>query len=145
MARVLVVDDNADVRSALRALLEDIGHDVLDATNGMEAVDRALTDSPDVILLDLRMPRFDGMETLRRLRTSGATSPIPVIVITATGGQGDMQTAVAHGVCGYITKPWKPGEVEAQVAWALNAAVRRKAGKPLPAAWAPIRRRLLIG
>ena len=145
MARVLVTDDSADVRSALRDLLEGIGHEVIDAANGIEAVDRALADGPEVILLDLLMPRFDGMEALRRLRASDVTSQIPVIVVTAVGGPSEMQSALAQGVCGFINKPWQPGEVEGQVAWALDAAARRKAGKPLPAAWAPIRGRLLIG
>ena len=145
MSRVLVADDNADIRSALRDLLNQAGHEVIDATNGIEAVERALAENPDVILLDLLMPRFDGMEALRRLRTSHVTSQVPVIVITAVGSPGEMQNALAHGVCGFITKPWQPGEVESQVTWALKAAARQKAGKPLPAAWAPIRGRLLIG
>ena len=145
MARVLVVDDNADVRSALRDLLTGAGHEVIDAVNGIEAVDRALADEPDVVLLDLLMPRFDGMEVLRRLRASRITSQLPVIIITALAGHSEMESALAQGVCGFITKPWQPGDVEGQVTWALHAAARRKAGKPLPAAWAPIRGRLLIG
>ena len=145
MARLLVVDDNADIRSALRELLEDAGHEVIDATNGFEAVDRALADRPDVVLLDLLMPRFDGIEVLRRLRTSATASQLPVIIITAVGGHDEMMRAHAHGVCGFITKPWQPGEVEGQVAWALHAAARSKEGRPLPTAWAPIRGRLLIG
>ncbi|MBM3957554.1 MAG: response regulator [Gemmatimonadetes bacterium] len=145
MARVLVADDNADIRSALRDLLGAAGHDVLHAANGIEAVDLALSRNPDLLLLDLMMPRADGMEVLRRLKAFDATRRLPVIVITALRGQREMLDALECGVCSFITKPWQPGEVEGQVAWALQAAAREKAGRPLPAAWAPIRGKLLIG
>lgn len=145
MARALVVDDNSDVRMALRVLLEDIGHDVVEASDGFEGVDRALSSRPDVVLLDLAMPRFDGLEVLRRLKAAHLTNVIPVIVVTAMGSHSQMLEALSGGACGFIDKPWQPGEVESQVKWALQAAERKKAGKPLPEGWAPIRGRLLIG
>jgi CheY-like chemotaxis protein len=145
MARVLVVDDNADVRMALRELLEDISHEVFEAADGVEGIDTALSHRPDVVLLDLAMPRFDGLEVLRRLKASQLTSAIPVIVVTAMGSHSQMLEALSRGACGFIDKPWQPGELESQVNWALQASERRKAGKPLPDGWAPIRGRLLIG
>jgi len=145
MARILVVDDDADILSALQDILVDAGHEVLTAADGSEAVNRALTDTPDLVLLDLVMPRFDGMEVMRRLREPIKTGTLPVIVITGAGGRGQMMQALAYGACGFIDKPWHQGEVEGQVDWALRAAARRRAGKPLPDSWAPIRGRLLIG
>jgi DNA-binding response OmpR family regulator len=145
MARVLIVDDNADVRLALEDILVDAGHEVLTAADGSEAVNKALADRPELILLDLLMPRFDGMEVMRRLREPIKAGLLPVIIITGAGGRDQMMQALAYGACGFIDKPWHPGEVEGQVDWALRAAARRRAGKPLPDSWAPIRGRLLIG
>jgi len=145
VARVLVVDDSSDIRWALRDLLENAGHEVIEAADGAEAVERALAEGPDLLLLDIGLPRFDGMEVLRRLKSYARTSSVPVIVITAADERVHMQRSLAMGACGFIGKPWRDNDVESQVAWALDAAERERAGKPLPDGWAPIRGRLLVG
>ncbi len=87
MARVLVVDDDADIREGLRDILEDEGHDVAEARNGQDALARlrALVPAPDLILLDLMMPVMDGLEFRRQQLLDPALAGIPVVVLSADG------------------------------------------------------------
>jgi DNA-binding response OmpR family regulator len=124
MARILVVDDSEDVRLALMTLLEDIGHQVFEAEDGSEVTAMVLSGSPDLVLLDVAMPRVDGFEALKRLKGDDATSDVPVIMVTAKGRPEDLAMARNLGARDYINKPWAEGEVEMRVDWALSAASR---------------------
>ncbi|MDP6822424.1 MAG: response regulator [Dehalococcoidia bacterium] len=124
MARILVVDDSEDVRLALMTLLEDIGHNVYEAEDGSEVTAMVLSGSPDLVLLDVAMPRMDGFEALKRLKADDATSDVPVIMVTAKGRPEDLAMARNLGARDYINKPWAEGEVEMRVDWALSAASR---------------------
>jgi len=93
MARILVVDDSEDVRLALMTLLEDVGHDILEAEDGSEVMAMVLSGSPELILLDVAMPRVDGFEALKRLKADSATSDVPVIMVTAKGRPEDLAMA----------------------------------------------------
>jgi CheY-like chemotaxis protein len=124
MARILVVDDSEDVRLALMTLLEDIGHQVFEAEDGSEVIAMVLSGSPDLVLLDVAMPRVDGFEALKRLKADDATSDVPVIMVTAKGRPEDLAMARNLGARDYINKPWAEGEVEMRVDWALSAASR---------------------
>lgn len=124
MARILVVDDSEDVRLALMTLLEDVGHDVLEAEDGSEVMAMVLSGSPELVLLDVAMPRVDGFEALKRLKADAATSDVPVIMVTAKGRPEDLAMARNLGARDYINKPWAEGEVEMRVDWALSAASR---------------------
>ena len=124
MARILVVDDSEDVRLALMTLLEDVGHDILEAEDGSEVMAMVLSGSPELILLDVAMPRVDGFEALKRLKADSATSDVPVIMVTAKGRPEDLAMARNLGARDYINKPWAEGEVEMRVDWALSARVR---------------------
>jgi len=124
MARILVVDDSEDVRLALMTLLEDIGHQVFEAEDGSEVTAMVLSGSPDLVLLDVAMPRVDGFEALKRLKADDATSDVPVIMVTAKGRPEDLAMARNLGARDYINKPWAEGEVEMRVDWALSAASR---------------------
>ena len=124
MARILVVDDSEDVRLALMTLLEDVGHDILEAEDGSEVMAMVLSGSPELILLDVAMPRVDGFEALKRLKADPATSDVPVIMVTAKGRPEDLAMARNLGARDYINKPWAEGEVEMRVDWALSARVR---------------------
>lgn len=121
MARILVVDDSGDIRLALATLLEDAGHDVLEAVDGSEVSAMVLSGHPEVVLLDVAMPRMDGFEALKRLKADAATSDVPVIMVTARGRQEDFAIARKLGARDYINKPWAEGEVEMRVQWALSA------------------------
>lgn len=124
MARILVVDDSEDVRLALMTLLEDIGHQVFEAEDGSEVAAMVLSGSPDLVLLDVAMPRVDGFEALKRLKGDDATSDVPVIMVTAKGRPEDLAMARNLGARDYINKPWAEGEVEMRVDWALSATSR---------------------
>ena len=125
MARILVVDDNPDVRLALTTILEDAGHDVLEAEDGDVVFDMAIERQPTLVLLDVMMPRLNGFDALAQLKADTRTNGIPVIMVTAKGRPEDMAMARSLGAVEYITKPWTDGDVELRVEWAL-AAVKEK-------------------
>lgn len=127
MATVLVVDDHEDVLEALSYLLTEAGHTPIAAGSGVQGLDIATNRQPDVVLLDIAMPGMDGLETLRRLKANPATSPIPVIMVTANGSREYMVKAIQYGTRDYICKPWEDGEVEMVVRWAVNSRSKPQA------------------
>jgi DNA-binding response OmpR family regulator len=126
LARILVVDDSPDVRLALATILEDAGHDVIEAEDGDQVFDLAVAESPNLVLLDVMMPRVNGFDALATLKADTRTSPIPVIMVTAKGRPEDMAMARSLGAVEYITKPWADGDVELRVDWALAADHEQK-------------------
>ncbi|MDG0865929.1 response regulator [Candidatus Lucifugimonas marina] len=126
MARILLVDDSPDVRLALATILEDAGHDVVEAEDGDQVFDLAVAESPNLVLLDVMMPRVNGFDALATLKADTRTSPIPVIMVTAKGRPEDMAMARSLGAVEYITKPWADGDVELRVDWALAADHEQK-------------------
>lgn len=121
MACILVADDSPDVRAALVAILEDLGHTVLAASDGQEAVRVAGMTTPDAMMLDLMMPRLDGIGALKQLRADSRTSRVPAIMISAIDDPVYKQLAARAGAQAYITKPWTAGLVESYVGRALTA------------------------
>jgi len=117
---ILVVDDNPDVRLALTTLLEDEGYEVAEADDGDVGLEAARERKPDLILLDLMMPRMNGFETLRELKRDEGLSDIPVVVLTARRGSEDMTLAKALGATDYLNKPWNDGGLETAVRNALE-------------------------
>lgn len=126
MARILVVDDSPDVRLALATILEDAGHEIVEAEDGDQVFDLAIKESPDLVLLDVMMPRVNGFDALATLKADTRTNPIPVIMVTAKGRPEDMAMARSLGAVEYITKPWADGDVELRVDWALAADHEQK-------------------
>lgn len=102
MARILYIEDDAASRTLLRRVLEDAGHEVLLATNGMEGVQRATKEKPDLVLLDIGLPGLDGYEVTLRLRGIPGLTNVPIVALSA---QGDRQTALAVGCDGFMAKP----------------------------------------
>lgn len=100
-ATILVADDHLDSRDAMRAVLEAVGYRVLEAVNGREAVEVALRDRPDLILMDIMMPELDGLDATRELRRRGTA--IPIIAVTAMDGA--RQLALQAGACDVVRKP----------------------------------------
>ena len=103
--RVLVVEDNAKNMKLFREVLVASGYETLEATTGGEAVDMASEHTPDLVLMDIQMPDFDGVEALRRLRADDRTASIPVVALTAQAMQGDRERFLAAGFDGYVSKP----------------------------------------
>ncbi len=126
MVRLLVVDDSPDVRLALVTILENAGHDVVEAEDGDKVFDLAISETPNLVLLDVIMPRVNGLDALVTLKVDTQTSPIPVIMVTAKSRPEDMAMARSLGAVEYITKPWTDGDVELRVDWALAADHEQK-------------------
>jgi DNA-binding response OmpR family regulator len=126
LARILIVDDSPDVRLALATILEDTGHEIVEAEDGDQVFDLAVAQNPDLVLLDVMMPRVNGFDALATLKADTRTNPIPVIMVTAKGRPEDMAMARSLGAVEYITKPWADGDVELRVDWALATDQEQK-------------------
>jgi two-component system alkaline phosphatase synthesis response regulator PhoP len=106
--KVLVVDDEDDIRELCRVNLEFEGFEVVDAANGTTALELAGRARPDVVFLDLMMPAMDGWEVLRRLKDDDATAAIPVVLLTARTGEQDQMRGWDEGILEYVSKPFNP-------------------------------------
>jgi DNA-binding response OmpR family regulator len=104
--KVLLVEDEPDIRLIARLALRRSGFDVTVAENGIVALEKAIEIRPDVILLDWMMPELDGPETCARLKANPATAHVPVIFLTAKSQESEIQRGLALGAIGYITKPF---------------------------------------
>jgi DNA-binding response OmpR family regulator len=125
--RILVVDDEKRIREIVRGYLESDGFEVAEAGDGDEALAVADDWRPDLVVLDVMMASLDGLEVLRRLRT---TSDVPVILLTARSEEVDKLVGLSVGADDYVTKPFSPRELVARI----KAVLRR--GAPQPAAGA---------
>ena len=103
--RVLVVDDFDDSRFSLSKLLEIEGYEVIEATDGVQAIEKALQDKPDLILMDLSLPLVDGLSATRQIRQSDEMKRVPIIALTAHAIQGDRERCLAAGMDAYVSKP----------------------------------------
>ncbi|MCZ7674502.1 MAG: response regulator [Chloroflexi bacterium] len=115
---ILIVDDEARMRRFIRMNMELEGFQVLEAENGVKALDQIRKFNPDLILMDVMMPEMDGFETLRLLRE---ISTVPVILLTVKSDEEDKIRGLGLGADDYITKPFSPRELNSRV----NAVVRR--------------------
>jgi len=114
-SRILVVDDNAQNRELLVVYLESIPVRAEEAADGVEALERIAVDPPDLILLDIMMPRMSGFEVCRKLKSDPATREIPVIMVTALTELGDIERAVDSGTDDFLSKPVKRLELVTRV------------------------------
>jgi signal transduction histidine kinase len=112
---VLIVDDDRNAREGLEAILANAAYRFELATNGQEAIDKALALSPDVILLDVMMPEMDGFEVCRRIRERPETAEVPIIILTALDDQQTMLKGLAAGADDFLTKPVNRHELRARV------------------------------
>lgn len=110
--RVLVVDDEASIRRYLRTALSAQGFTVYEAVNGQDALNAVIADRPDIIVLDLGLPDFDGIEVTRRLRE---WSQIPIIILSVREAEQDKIAALDAGADDYLTKPFGTGELLARM------------------------------
>lgn len=115
MIRVLVADDDPDIVSLVRLRLERAGYLVSVAADGEQAWSAILADLPDLAVLDVTMPRLDGLELTRRLRTDARTAGMPIVVLTAAVQAADAQRALAAGATEYVKKPFSPKALVARI------------------------------
>ncbi|MDP9273327.1 MAG: response regulator transcription factor [Chloroflexota bacterium] len=120
--RILIVDDEPKITQLVRDYLERSGFAVVTARDGRDAVMRARTDRPDVIVLDLGLPDLDGLDMTRQLRRD---SQVPIIMLTARDDEADRVAGLELGADDYVTKPFSPRELVARV----RAVLRRQAGE----------------
>ena len=104
-SQVLLVEDNEKNMKLFRDVLLAAGYEILEATTGRKAVELASEHVPDLVLMDVRLPDIDGVETLRRLREDERTASIPVLALTAQAMEGDRERFLAAGFDGYLSKP----------------------------------------
>ncbi len=112
---VLLVEDNEDNLVVYRTILDHVGYNVLEARDGEEGVTRAREEHPDLILMDISIPKIDGWEATRRLKADQATRDIPIIALTAHALEEDRERAIAAGCDGYLAKPVEPRRVVEEV------------------------------
>lgn len=117
---VLVVDDSLVVRAVVRSRLEEEGYRVVEAVDGIAALDECRQAAPDVVLLDVEMPGIDGREVLRRLKADPGLADIPVVFLTARIGMADVVDGLRSGAHDYLRKPFEPEELVARVAAAAH-------------------------
>jgi two-component system alkaline phosphatase synthesis response regulator PhoP len=103
--RVLIADDNEPNRELLEAYLADIDCEITTAVDGADTLDQVAAFQPDVILLDVMMPKLSGFEVCQRLKGNPATSPIMILMVTALGELGDIERAVEAGTDDFLSKP----------------------------------------
>lgn len=138
---VLVVEDDADIRQLLWRYLEKEKYKVLLAKDGEEGLETAEAQKPDVIILDLMLPRRDGLSVLKELRGKPELSSIPVLILTAKGDEADRIVGLELGADDYVTKPFSPREVAARVKALLRRAAfpEKSSGEILEIAYGPLR------
>lgn len=115
MTKVLVVDDEADIVSALSIRLKALGYDVITAVDGLDALEKARKEHPDLILLDIMLPKLDGYKVSRMLKFDEKYKDIPIIMITAKVKEDERKIGMDVGANAYFTKPFKPDELVAKI------------------------------
>ena len=112
---VLLVEDNEDNLIVYRTILDHVGYRVIEARDGEEGVARARADKPDLILMDVSLPKMDGWEATRRIKADESTRQIPIIAVTAHALDDDREKAIQVGCDGYLAKPVAPRRVVEEV------------------------------
>jgi two-component system alkaline phosphatase synthesis response regulator PhoP len=115
MVKILVAEDERDIRELIAFTLRFAGFEVELASNGAEAVEKAQATIPDLILMDVRMPRMTGYQACEALKENPATRDIPVVFLSAKGQESEIQEGLEVGAMEYILKPFAPDELTAQV------------------------------
>ena len=117
---ILVVDDDPVIQKLLSVNFEMEGYRVVTASDGEEALDRVLSEAPAVVVLDVMMPKVDGIEVLRRIRANPGTGSTPVLLLSAKAQANDIEDGMAAGADAYLTKPFEPLDLLDRVALLLR-------------------------
>ena len=112
---VLVVEDQEDLRRILLLALKSAGFRVVEAANGADGVAKALSESPDLILMDIQLPVLDGYEAIRQIRAGEGMAAVPIIAVSSFAMKGDEEKARAAGCDAYVTKPYSPMQLLGRV------------------------------
>jgi DNA-binding response OmpR family regulator len=126
MAKILIAEDERDIRELVSFSLQFGGFTVVQAANGAEAVEYAQKEMPDLILMDVRMPKMTGYEACRQMKTMESVREIPVVFLSAKGQESEIQTGMEVGAEEYILKPFAPDELVKQVQAVLDRVIKRR-------------------
>jgi two-component system cell cycle response regulator DivK len=113
--KILIVEDNEDSRELVAKVLRNKGYLIVEAVDGEEAIDKVVSEKPDLVLLDISIPKLDGYEVARRLKSMEDVKDIPIVAVTAHAMKGDREKVIAAGFEGYISKPVNVRELPDQV------------------------------
>jgi len=125
MGKILVAEDEKDILDLIVFTMELAGHQVITAVNGIEAVEKTLQERPDLILMDVRMPKMTGYEACERIKNIEEVRDIPVIFLSAKGQEAEIQQGLQVGAIEYILKPFAVDELTQRVAEVLNRHGRK--------------------
>lgn len=115
MTKILIAEDEPDIRDLVAFTLRFAGHEVVTATNGEEAVQVAKKEAPDLIILDVRMPRMTGYDACRIIKSDPALNAVPVIFLSAKGQESEIQDGMNAGAEEYLLKPFAPDQLTDRV------------------------------
>ena len=115
MAKILIAEDDPDIRELVAFTLRFAGHEVVAASNGEEAVQLAGREFPDLILMDVRMPRMTGYDACRIMKANADLKDIPVVFLSAKGQDAEIQTGLEAGAEEYLLKPFAPDQLTDRV------------------------------
>ena len=113
--RILIVEAQEDNRRILRDVLSTVGYDLIEAFNGEDGVRLAQSERPDLILMDIQLPKMDGYEATQQIKSIAELKTVPIIAVTSYALSGDEAKARAAGCDGYIAKPFSPRELLAKI------------------------------
>lgn len=112
---ILTADDNRQIRMLVKAALNSLGHELIEAADGEEALEVAIERVPDLVLLDVTMPKLDGWEVLHFLRQRPETADVRVMMLTTAAQKVDLERGASLGCNDYLTKPFSPSDLRAHV------------------------------
>ncbi len=115
VARILVADDDVDIRELVEFKLSTLGHEIVTVADGAAAVDACKQGRPDLAVLDVMMPGVSGLDAIRQIRADPSLADLPIILLTARAQESDVETGFDSGADDYITKPFSPRELAARV------------------------------
>jgi two-component system cell cycle response regulator DivK len=113
--KILIVEDNEDSRELVVKVLKNKGYQTIEAADGEEALEKAAAEKPDLVLLDISIPKIDGYEVAKRLKSNEELKDIPIVALTAHAMKGDREKVIVAGFEGYISKPVNVRELPDQV------------------------------
>jgi DNA-binding response OmpR family regulator len=119
MARIVIADDDADIRELVVFKLRHAGHEVLPVADGAAAVEACLSNTPDLVILDVMMPGMSGLDAARALRADDTMAGVPIIMLTARAQEPDIEQGFDAGADDYVVKPFSPRELASRVAAVL--------------------------
>lgn len=113
--RILLADDEEDIKTVVKMFLESQGYEVVTAYDGLDALEKASSEKPDLILLDIMMPLLDGFEVCKKLKENEQTAKIPILILSAAAHIDSVNRGLKAGAVDYIIKPFEPEKLREKI------------------------------